>query len=182
MKSLRSRQRGHRSDEAGEFRNPARKDRFPEINVAKNPVERVLVLVVRRGLEKSASRFRPVVGKLMQIHQRDGLAQPGETPKILGRREALAGTRTSGNGAKSSDGQRRVESTEDGKKVCAERNLQMVDRLGCCLPLFVRAAAPADQAFLTKTSQSRIWLRIRLDFCRKGRIAGPFSRLKEFSA
>jgi hypothetical protein len=40
----------HRSDEAGEFRNLARQDRLPEINVGKKPIERVLGSQLRVGV------------------------------------------------------------------------------------------------------------------------------------
>ena len=47
----------HRSDEAGELRNPAREDRPAEIDVAKNPIERISMLMIGCSLEKRARHF-----------------------------------------------------------------------------------------------------------------------------
>ena len=48
----------HRPDEAGKFREFAFQNRLAEIDVAENPVKRVLVLVVRRRLEQGAGPLR----------------------------------------------------------------------------------------------------------------------------
>jgi hypothetical protein len=53
----------HRSDETGELWYPAPEDCLAEIDVAENAIKWILVLVVRRALEKRASHLRPVVSR-----------------------------------------------------------------------------------------------------------------------
>ena len=52
----------HRADETGELIQFAAYQFTPEIDVAEHAIERIGVVVIRRGGEKRACYFRPVIG------------------------------------------------------------------------------------------------------------------------
>jgi hypothetical protein len=88
----------HCAYEAGESGEFAFDDRLAELDIAEQPVERVVVVVIRRVLEECGRRFRPIRGGgdaerflVLKVMEESALRDCGRLAEVLdrGRRKAL---------------------------------------------------------------------------------------------
>ena len=87
----------HRPDQAGEFRHRPGQDGPAKVEIAEHPIQRVVMIVIRRRFEEPTGCRRPVIGRRHaqcflagKMMKEPAFGHPGGTAQVIHRRRGIA--------------------------------------------------------------------------------------------